>query len=48
MKFGLRMFSIEKDHFLGGGKDASEEYDEYELFESGDPQQLLDVNSCSL
>ena len=48
LKFGLRMFSIEKDNFLGGGEDTSEEYDEYELFESGDPQLLLEVNSCSL
>ena len=47
-KFALSMFSIENDNFLGGGEDKSEEYDKYELFESGDPQLLLDVNSCSL
>ena len=52
-KFGLRIFSIEKDNFLDcdepdGDEDKFEEYDEYELFESGDPQLLLDVNSRSL
>ena len=43
LKFGLRMFSIEKDKFDGGGEldddeDISEEDDEYEPFKSGDPQ----------
>ena len=45
LKFELRIFSIEKDSFLDVGllvddEDVSEENDEKELSESGDPQLL--------